>query len=220
VLTVPLGALAGAFLEALESVEVGRIGSISGFVAVAGQLILIKSRALLPRPPAEAEPELEEVVDPEDELRTRLIEYQRFRTAAAGLAAIRATDQALFRREAPATILAVTPPTSTLERSEPGELVSALDRLALVVPQSNEEATLVSRAITLSERTDIIRAALDGVPLVVLQDLLAGVRDRVVVAVTFLAVLELVKRREVSIDQAEPWGPIIVRSLPPDGVRP
>ncbi|MGZ6340100.1 MAG: segregation/condensation protein A, partial [Candidatus Limnocylindrales bacterium] len=58
-----------------------------------------------------------------------------------------------------------------------------------------------------------IRAALRGASKVVLQDLLAGVRDRVVMAVTFLALLELVKRREVAVEQAEPWGPIMVRRL-------
>jgi chromatin segregation and condensation protein Rec8/ScpA/Scc1 (kleisin family) len=45
----------------------------------------------------------------------------------------------------------------------------------------------------------------------VLQDLLAGVRDKVVVAVTFLAMLELMKRREVVVEQAEPFGPITAR---------
>ena len=44
-----------------------------------------------------------------------------------------------------------------------------------------------------------------------LQDLLRGVHDRVVVAVTFLAMLELMKRREVVVEQAEPFGPITAR---------
>ena len=64
--------------------------------------------------------------------------------------------------------------------------------------------------ITLDERAAIIRAAL-GRAAVVLQDLLRGVRDRVVVAVTFLAMLELMKRREIVVEQAEPLGPIVAR---------
>ncbi len=44
-----------------------------------------------------------------------------------------------------------------------------------------------------------------------LQDLLAGITDRVVVAITFLAMLELVKGRELLVEQAEPWGPISIR---------
>ncbi|MCI0344332.1 MAG: segregation/condensation protein A, partial [Chloroflexi bacterium] len=55
------------------------------------------------------------------------------------------------------------------------------------------------------------RAALRTAPQVVLQDLLARVRDRVVVAVTFLALLELMKRREVVVEQTEPFGPILAR---------
>jgi len=47
----------------------------------------------------------------------------------------------------------------------------------------------------------------------VLQELLRDVRDRVVIAVTFMALLEMVKGREVAIEQAEPWGPISVRAV-------
>ncbi len=53
----------------------------------------------------------------------------------------------------------------------------------------------------------------------VLQELLSGVRDRVVVAVTFLAMLELMKRREIVVSQAEPWGPIVARATTPEERR-
>jgi chromatin segregation and condensation protein Rec8/ScpA/Scc1 (kleisin family) len=74
----------------------------------------------------------------------------------------------------------------------------------------------VPRTVTLEERAAIIRSALRRAPQVVLQELLRGVRDRVVVAVTFLAMLELVKGRELIIEQAEPWGPIVCRPVPVD----
>ena len=67
------------------------------------------------------------------------------------------------------------------------------------------------RTVTLAERTAVIRAALRGADVVVLQELLGSVHDRVVAAVTFLAMLELCKRREITLEQAEPWGPIIAR---------
>ena len=70
---------------------------------------------------------------------------------------------------------------------------------------------MLPRSITLAERAVIIREALRGASPIVLQELLNGVQDRVVVAVTFLAMLELVKRREVAVEQATPWGPIVVR---------
>src|SRR6266576_3293264 len=51
VVTVPLGALADAYLDALATLDSDRLGNVSAFVAVASQLILIKSRAILPRRP-------------------------------------------------------------------------------------------------------------------------------------------------------------------------
>ena len=70
----------------------------------------------------------------------------------------------------------------------------------------------MARTITITERAAIIRDALRDAPTFVLQDLLAGVRDRVVIAITFLAMLELMKRREIVVEQAEPWGPIVART--------
>jgi len=39
------------------------------------------------------------------------------------------------------------------------------------------------------------------------------VTDRIVKAITFLAMLELVKCREIEIEQSEPWGPIVARKI-------
>jgi segregation and condensation protein A len=74
VLTVPLGGLAEAYLDALAGLTGDRLGSVSGFVAVAAQLILIKSQAILPRPPKMIAVPLDTEPDPEAELRARLLE--------------------------------------------------------------------------------------------------------------------------------------------------
>ena len=47
--------------------------------------------------------------------------------------------------------------------------------------------------------------------------LLADVHDKVVIAVTFMAVLEMVKGHELTVEQAEPWGPILCRRAQPAG---
>jgi hypothetical protein len=87
---------------------------------------------------------------------------------------------------------------------DPAVLVAALDRLAIVVPPPPPPPEAMPRVITLGERAAILRAAIREAGTIVLQDLLRGVRDRVVVAVTFLAMLELMKRREIVVEQAEP----------------
>ena len=212
VMTVPLGALAGAYLDALAGLEVDRIGNVSGFVAIAGQLILIKSRALLPRPvdPA-ASPE--EAPDPEAALRARLIIYRAHRDAGAALQATALERVGLFRREpavagAAARQGAIAPPAPPLD---PSLLSTAVVRMLRVVPSPAPPPETLPRTITIAQRADLIRAALQDADRIVLQELLRGVRDRVVVVVTFLALLELVKRREIVVEQAEPWGPIVAR---------
>jgi segregation and condensation protein A len=218
VLTVPLGDLAEAYLDALASLEDDRIGNVSSFVAVASQLILIKSRAILPRreqlPPGvlpEDEP------DPEAELRARLVLYRAHRDAGARLQELALGRVGLFRRDTSAAVAAALAGARAPDAPplDPFDLVGALDGLVRIAPPPELPPEVVPRTITLNERAAIIREAIErsGAGSVVLQELLRGVRDRVVVAVTFLAMLELVKRREVTVSQDVPWGPIVVRPV-------
>ncbi len=213
VLSVPLGALAEAYLDALATLEADRMGNIAAFVAVAGQLIVIKSRALLPRAPRPPDVAAGEEEDPEEDLRRRLLVFRAYRDAARALSDRAAAGGRLFRREpaaASAAAVAGARP-APVPPLDPAILAAALDGLLRVAPLPSEPPVVVGRTITLADRAAVIRAALREAPAVVLQELLAGSRDRVVVAVTFLALLELVKRREVTAEQAEPWGPIVVR---------
>jgi segregation and condensation protein A len=215
VLSVPLGALAEAYLDALASIESDRIGSISSFVAVASQLILIKSRAMLPRQIAteSAADGDDDLADPEAELRARLLLYRAYRDAGLVLQSVADRRVGLFRREAGVAFAAglagaVAPEGPPLD---PAILGGALASLVTILPEPEGPTEIVARSITITERARLIREALRGAPSIVLQELLRGVRDRVVVAVTFLAMLELMKRREIVVEQAEPFGPITAR---------
>jgi len=219
VLTVPLGSLADAYLDALAGLEDDRMGHVSSFVAVASQLILIKSRAMLPRQAAEGPVGLpDEGPDPEAELRARLILYKAYRDAGAALQAIALERAGLFRREPGAALAAAEAGArpADLAPLDPGMLVGALDGLARIAPPPPLPPETIPRTVTLADRAAIIRAALREVGTVVLQDLLQGVRDRTVAAVTFLAMLELMKRREIVVEQDEPWGPIVARATTAD----
>ena len=213
VLTVPLGALADAYLDALASLDDDRLGNVSAFVSVASQLILIKSRAMLPRQVVTAPGLLpEDEPDPEAELRARLILYRAHRDAGLRLQAEALLRHGLFRREPAAARPADAPPL------DPTLLGRALAGLVRIAPPVEPPPETIRRTITLTERAAFIRQAIEaaGANPIVLQELLRGVRDRVVVAVTFLAMLELMKRREIVVSQAVPWGPIVARATTAD----
>ncbi len=214
ILEVPLGDLAGAYLEALGTLDHEQMSHISSFVTVASQLILIKSRAILPRPPVVAIP-VDEGPDPETALRERLILYRLYRDAGRDLKGRLESGWEVFRREPIAAVASAKAGSRPDEGPplDPAILVAALDRALHELPPPPPPPDVMPRLVTLDERARIIRAALLDTPVVVLQDLLEDLNDRVVVAVTFLAMLELVKGRELSVEQEEPFGPIVCRSL-------
>jgi segregation and condensation protein A len=215
ILEVPLGELAGAYLEALTSLDREQMSHISSFVAVASQLILIKSRAILPRRPLVAIPiEADPGEDPEAALRERLLLYRRFRDAGRDLGGRLESGWESFRRE-PGAAAASAHAGSRPDEGPPIDarvLLDALEGALRLAPPPPPPTSVMPRLVTLEERAAILRAALAEAPVVVLQDLLPDMTDRVLVAVTFLAMLELVKGREVSVEQAAPFGPIVCRS--------
>ena len=214
ILEVPLGDLAGAYLEALATLEVEQMSHISSFITVASQLILIKSRAILPRPPV-MEAKADDGPDPEAALRDRLVLYRRFRDAGRSLRGRLELGWEGFRREPTAASASAKAGSRPDEGPplDPSVLVNALRDAILVVPPPPPPPAVVRRLVTLEERAAIIRAALRDTPVVVLQDLLDGVADRVVAAVTFMAMLELVKGREMLVEQEQPFGPIVCTAV-------
>src|SRR5439155_24671829 len=127
------------FLDAVAGVEGERLGSLSGFVAIAAQLILIKSRAMLPVPPeAAAGVGEEEAEDPEEELRRRLLVYRAFRDAGAWLGdRLSGVSGGLFHREAAVALgsaraAARSAEITPLERLDPRLLRDALHGLGRV----------------------------------------------------------------------------------------
>lgn len=215
VLTVRLGDLCGAYLEALARIERGRLPLLSSFVTVCSQLILIKSRAILPRAPTQgvaAGADAAEL-DPEEELRRRLIEYRMYRDAGRALADRVSAGFGLFHREADAAAAAgrAGARPETTARLDPQILAHALAASVRLVPPPPPPPETVAPSVTLEERAQVIRSALRSAHHLVLQELLRDVSDRIVIAVTFLALLELAKDREVTIEQNQPWGPISVR---------
>ena len=217
VLTVRLGDLAGAYLDALARIERGRLALLSSFVTVCSQLILIKSRALLPRPPevAAADGASANEPDPEEELRRRLVEYRMYRDAGRALNELLTFGRPLFHRE-PATAQAAGKAGARPDDGPPLDALILAQALAVsirLVPPATPTEEIILRTITLDERAAVILSALRRAPQIVLQELLSDVTDRIVVAVTFLALLELAKGREVTIEQSEPWGPIRVTQL-------
>lgn len=207
VLTVPLAEVADAYVEHLASHPVDAV-NLSEFVAIAAQLILLKSRRMLPAEPLPPMPDGADEPD-EEELRRRLIEYRALRDAAVALGARDGTAPVIRREPREADL-----PEIPAEPIPVAALVDALEALAAIPEPAPPPPEIVAREITIGQQIAVLRAALGRGGRVVLQTILEGCRTRTERAVTFLATLELVRRRQVSAVQDELFGPIVIETLP------
>lgn len=187
---------------------------LADFVAMAARLLWIKSRALLPRPePVPASEEEEE--DPAEALARQLREYKMFKEAATKLAA---------RGEAMRSYARLAPPPDLPPRLEGldvtlQDLVGALERaLAEKGSLPMMSAPLEPLRVTVAEKMELIRQLLAAGKAVCFRDLLDCAASRVEVIVSFLAVLELLKRKAVLVRQEELFGEITI--LPADEAAP
>lgn len=207
VLTVPLADVADAYIEHLARHPVDA-ANLAEFVAVAAQLIYLKSKRLLPGEPLPPLPAGTDEPD-EEELRRRLVEYRTMRDAAQQLGARDGAIPAM-RREPRESDL----PEAPTEPIAPGLLAAALDRLAAIPEPEPPPPEVVPREITIGQQITVLRAALSHTGRVILQAILAGCRTRTEAAVTFLAMLELVRRRQVKAEQSAIFGPILLEAVP------
>ncbi len=192
-----------AMLDAMRSLDLDVAGE---FLVMAATLVHIKSRLLLP--PSE-EPEADEdEADPRAELVRRLLEYQKYKEAAADLETTPMLGREVFAR---------TWPAPELEEPEAGEfhavgLYELVEAIRALMQQSPEPSfhEVYLEQLSVTERINGILDLLGERKQLRFSDLFPQSPGRNEVVVTFLAMLELVKLRLVIIMQTARIGPIML----------
>jgi segregation and condensation protein A len=195
------------YLELLKAIDMDRAGE---FLVMASTLMEIKSRMLLPR--SETQPEEE---DPRLELVRQLIEYKKFKDAAA-LLEERAEKQAtrLPRLWPEEQETHVDPSQQPIRQVELWDLVSAFGRLM------RETLATQPKQIILDETpmqvfTDRILARLREQPRLAFAELFEPPHSRGRLIGLFMALLELMKANRIAAEQETPFGEITVALLRP-----
>ncbi len=207
VTAVSLAAVTDQYLAYMERLQEIDPGAMASFLEVAAQLVLIKSRHLLPRPAAKQPDEDEE--DPAEELARRLREYAQFKEAAQSLRNREAQGLRAYVRVAPPPDL---PRRVELDDVSVDDLLTAVRRALDEHPAPPVSEVVEPIAVTMEERIAAIRRALrEGRP-VSFQSLLQDCCSRIEVIVTFLGLLELMKAGEVVTRQEALFGEIVVEA--------
>ena len=202
ILDIQVTEITEQYMRYIEMMKALKLDLAGEYLLIAAMLAEIKSRLLLPRPPAEADEE-----DPRAELVRRLQEYERVKQAAEQLDELPRLERDLHQASA-------APPTFAKRQAPPAvDMKELLLALAQVLHRADLHQLHAVTMETLSVRarmTDVlahVNRASGFVPFDALFDVREG---RQGVVVTFLALLELVREALVDLTQSGPFAPIYV----------
>lgn len=205
---VSLAAVTEQYLDVLRLLpsDAFRLDCLAEFLLVAAQLLVLKSRALLPR---QEPPAVEESLD-EGALELRLAEYRHYRDAAGGLRERQERGERAYARQAPLPLPPAAPPPR-LEQAAAAQLAAALQRLLASHVPAPQPAS--PPRVTLAERIAQVRQAVALQGRVGFSWLAAGCASRADLIITFLATLELCRAQAVRLEQDELFGEIWLSRL-------
>jgi segregation and condensation protein A len=210
---IPLARITEQYLNHLDLMRTLDLDVAGEFLLMAATLAHMKSQMLVPPDEAQADPE-DEGVDPRQELVRRLLEYQKYKDAALQLFSRPLLYRNVFKREREEPLPKSDTPADLLEVSV-FKLVDVfhklLTNLTLVKPHDVEEDP-----VRIAECVGMIRAKIQesGEGAVKFSDLFDGTATRRRVVVTFMALLEMLKRGAIRVFQAAPFAEIEVIGTP------
>jgi segregation and condensation protein A len=193
------------YLEYLQAFKELNIDVAGEFVLMAANLLYMKSRSLLPVDQQPPEEEAEED-DPRWELIRQLIEYKKFKEAAEQLHARALAQENLF----PRNVVVVSGEMQPLRLGEIGifQLINALQNVLKRVAAREELQEIFGENFTVSDKIETILGRVSNGEALRFSELFAHLASRLEIVVTFLALLELIRLKQVRASQRDPFGEI------------
>jgi segregation and condensation protein A len=214
---VNLTRLATQFLEYVEVMRMLDLEIAGEFLVMASTLMYIKSRELLPVDQQVAPEGEDEAEDPRWELIRQLVEYKKFKDAAAKLQEMEARQENVFPRLPVKPAFEDEAPVTT-GRPQAGlfDLINAVNAILKRVNQREDLRDIFEDKWTVSEKIEQLRTLITSRARLRFSELFAAATSRSEVVCTFLALLELIRLRQLVAMQLDAFGEIEIESAPPD----
>lgn len=203
---IPITLITQQYLDYLSVMKSLNLTVAGEFLVMAATLVQIKSRMLLPADETEADEE--DGPDPRDELVRRLLEYKQYKEAASQLDNRERLWREIFGRDQTPSE-PVRSSEALLEDVTLFDLVDALQGILARIP-NDRLLEIIPENLTVKDRMNLILEALDDKESVTFLSLFEAQAHRLLVIVTFLALLELIRIKLVRVFQGEAFGPILV----------
>lgn len=203
---ISLARVTDQYIEYMTALEELQVEDLSDFLVVAARLVLIKSQALLPRPPVTRPHEDESAGD---DLVQQLRLYKQFKEAAKHLDERQKEGQRSYVRLAPQPYI-----KTGIEHLDPVSLETLLSTAQRVMKRLSSapagEELVTPFSLTVRDQINLISQTLAKHSRINFTDLLSSAYSRPEVAVTFMALLELIKQELIEARQDQMFGEIMI----------
>ena len=218
ILDIPIGFVTEKYLEYLKLMKLMSLDIAAEYLLMAATLAHIKSKMLLPQVPTEQQDdEVEgEEEDPREALIRRLLEYQKYKQAAADLSA-RPTGNDVFLRGAP--MESVTAEPQGVAPIAEVSLFALMDAFQRVLERSKVRIThdIVTDRLSITDRINELVDILRERRRCEFVDLFQSAQTKFDLVITFLALLEMTKLRMTRLFQTDPLAPLYVELSSAEG---
>src|SRR5438552_2533974 len=210
---VNLTKIATQFIEYIELMRELDLEVAGEFLVMASTLMYIKSRELLPLDQQVLAEGEEEEEDPRWDLIRQLVEYKKFKDAAAQLHQREAEQEKIFPR-LPGKL--EFEPSGPPPRPEVSlfDLINAVSNVLKRFQQREGARDIFEDKWTVSEKIELLRQAMAARPALKFSELFEQTTSRSEVVVTFLALLELIRLKQIVVAQPAPFSEIEIRRAP------
>jgi segregation and condensation protein A len=210
---VNLTKIATQFIEYIEVMRELDLDIAGEFLVMASTLMYIKSRELLPKDQQAQVEEEEEGDDPRWELIRQLVEYKKFKDAAAQLQTRELEQENVYAR-VPGRV-DFEPETAARPEVSLFDLINAVNTILKRFGERDKGRDVFADQWTVSEKIEHLMNISKTKPTLRFSELFAESTSRTEVVVTFLALLELIRMKHLRILQPEPFAEIEISLAPP-----
>lgn len=210
---IPIARITDQYLEYLELMKLLDLNIAGEFLVMAATLIHIKSKMLLP--PDQLEEGEKEEEDPRAELVRRLLEYKQFKEAASELSHMESSQKHFFARVGVGIKPEAVKSEDEYFEASLFDLITAFTKVLKDIPKETFHR-VIKDEFTVSEKIhDILHMMVDKKKMF-FTDLFKAARTKFEIITIFLALLELIKIKELVVLQAAQFGEIeIIRNVEP-----
>lgn len=200
------------YIDYLKKMEEMNLDVASEYLVLASELIEMKSRYLLPKPPrVEEESQYEE--DPEEELKKRLLEYQKYKESTSIFKDLEINRSSYYTKAPERRDIYTNEKLENNGEVTPNDLLLALEKLLERKEYTKPINTKITKKeLSVSERVNKIRSILKKEKTVEFSSLFEYL-TRPYIVVTFLSILEMAKDNEITLKQDKNFGNILLERV-------